>query len=272
MKHTLVRIPNCFTDMFQSAAELKLACAFYGLINAETDKDLIGNYIISVSQKTLAALCGCSEMTIRRTAAKLMKAGFILSQHRPVSARKAADGSLMLDKYVYTILALSCDSDYFRADKSLFCKVSGTSFKVYMLFCKLADSRSHSFFHSLTDICSDDELKQWRIGRTELCKAIKALCELRLIRRYRKLTYYGDFTENTYIIIIYIQGRIHKKRRNKKRRRVKEISPCAATQGAERNNNRFSTAVVSSMINHLMRFVKRFGEKTKNFFNYSGSG
>ena len=262
MKHSMIRIPNCFIDLFEKSAELKLACVFYSLINADTPRDILGNYVISASQKTLANLCGTSEMTVRRTAKQLMNKGFITSQHRPVSNRQSADGFYMLDKYVYTISCISCDTGYFRADRAVFCELSGQAYKVYMLFCKLSDSSKHYFYHSLSDLCS-----MLRIARTDLSQAIKVIEQHRLIRKIRKRTLCGDFTENTYIIVVYMKGRIHK------RKPVKKISPCAPTQGADTLNTKPNSGLVlNNMINHLKRFVKGLKKKIRKKFDFRGSG
>ena len=272
MKHKWVRIPNCFIDLFPKAAELKLASALYSLININTEKDMLGNYVISVSQKTLAKLCGCSEITISRAAGKLRSKGFIVSQTRPTSSRRAANGALMLDKYTYTIKAYSRDTRYFCVDRSNLCKVQGQAFRVYMLFAKLSDSFTRAFYHSLSDLCGDT-LKVWKIGRTELSNAIHRLCKCKLIRKIRKRTTFGDFTENTYVLISH-HSLLDGAGGQREKIPIKEISPCVASQGTDKPKTKFSTKF-GYIIHHITNFVKGIKGKAKKIFDrfdFRGSG
>ena len=274
MKHKLVRIPNCFIDLFPKAAELKLASALYSLINSNTERDMMDNYVISVSQKALAKLCGCSEITISRAASKLRSKGFIVSQTRPTSSRRAANGALMLDKYTYTIKAYSRDTRYFCVDRSNLCKVQGQAFRVYMLFAKLSDSFTRAFYHSLTDLCKDTSLKVWTIGRKELSRTIKLLCKRKLIRKIRKRTTFGDFTENTYVLISH-HSLLDGAGGQREKIPIKEISPCVASQGTDKPKTKFKSDFVGFIIYHITGFVKRIKEKTIkifDFFDFWGSG
>ena len=279
MKHKMVRIPNCFIDLFPKAAELKLASAFYALININTERDLMGNYVISVPQKVLAKLCGCSVITINRAASKLRSKGFIVSQTRPTSNRRAANGALMLDKYIYTIKAFSRHTRYFCVDKANLSRVQGTAFRVYMLFAKLSDSVTYAFFHSLTDLCKDKAVKMWTIGRRELSNAIKALCKHKMIRKIKKKTSCGDYTDNTYILIQHhtimdVGGSEERRLSRSDKIPIKEISPRAATQGTDKTNKKFRSKF-EYIIHHTSEFVKgvlRKATKILEFFDFRGSG
>ena len=51
-----MRIPNSFLTDFKSPTDLKLACVFYSLIHANTEKNLLG-YVITVKQEVLSRAC-----------------------------------------------------------------------------------------------------------------------------------------------------------------------------------------------------------------------
>ena len=91
-----MRIPSSFLTDLKSSADLKLACVFYSLIHANTEKNLLG-YVITVKQEVLADLCGCSVSTVKRSIASLRRLGFIKSQKRIVLKKDR------LGKYIYTI-------------------------------------------------------------------------------------------------------------------------------------------------------------------------
>lgn len=257
-KHKMVRVPNCFIEMFDKSAELQLACAFYSLIHANTEKDLNGDYVISVSQETLAQICGCSAITISRAAAKLLESGFITSQRRPVTNRKAASGALMLDKYTYVVRFYSCETNFFTVDKALLHRLSGAAFRVYILFCKLSDNNTRSFFHSLKDMSN-----LGKIAKGVICKAITWLEKMGFIKRQKKITVYGDYTDNSYIVCIFITPQIKKRKKV-----IKKISPCSAKQGTEKIVVGFekTTNLLDCIIQHIKGFVKGFAAKIDDFF------
>lgn len=270
MRHTYYRIPNSFLAMFDKAAELKLATVFYCLTNAQSEQALNGDYIISVSQETLAKLSGLSVSTIRRTTKKLCAKGFIISQHRPVSNRRTADGSLMLDKYNYIIKYIPRDKDYFCVDKAVLRKANGQAFVTYMLFCKLSERVSRAFYHSLTDLCT-----LLSFTRTELSKAIKKLVKLKLIRKFYKRTRLGDYTENSYAVSKYQQPetitRENIQFHSMDNVPQKEISPCIRKiQGAEIKrlnctDNKDWPFSIDTIIQHLGEVVKGAIQKTRGF-------
>lgn len=189
-----MRIPNSFLTEFRSPSELKLACVFYGLIHKNTPKNLMG-YVITVKQETLARLCGCSIATVKRSLAALRANGFIKSQKR---TRIIAD---KLGTYTYTIAEISTKSNYFNIDKRLIGRVNGQAFRVYAMFCKLSDSVTGAFYQSLNDLT-----ELLAISKNELLRAIEKLVSLKLIRKRKKKTKVGDYTDNTYIICNYVRN------------------------------------------------------------------
>ncbi len=264
MSHKMIRIPNEFVNLFPKPTELKVACAFYSLININTESDVLGNYRLSVSQKTLAKLCGCSIITINRTVSKLMKKGFIMSQTRPVTNRKALNGAYMLDKYTYTIRSYYQNSSYFCLDKSILRRIKGQTFKVYVFFCKLADSLTRTFFHSLKDLSCDTTLKTWFISRKEIGKAVRELVSRKLIRKIKKRTPFGDYTENTYVIHTRPAETAVVKTNSIQQKSDSALIPTGVTRGHYKSHN----TVPAQCFKHTC-IVLHFGDFVKSFFKNS---
>lgn len=193
MTKNIVRIPNSFIEMFRlRPAELKLACVFYSMLHKNTSRNMLGFNIV-VRQDTLARLCGFSVSTVQRTVSKLIACGFITSQRRTVTSL-GIQGT-----YSYTIKAVNTDSNYFIMDKKLLHAVNGQAFIMYTTFCKLAERRFRRFYQSLNDLSGITGM-----SKKDVIKAIKKLISARLVRKYMKKTKAGDFTDNTYEVVVYI--------------------------------------------------------------------
>ncbi len=196
-----MRIPNSFlTDYCSTATEFKTACFFYSLVNPTTKTSSDGNYIIRVKQSTLAKVTGSSLSTVRRTIKRLEVHGFIITKTRSCKS----DGEL--GTYDYIIKKITTHRDYFHLSKIAFNQLEGKSLIVYATFCKLASGKTLSFFQSykeLSDIIG--------FSRSEIMFFISLLEKNKFIRKYMRLTSYGDYTDNTYYIIPCVRGKIRKK-------------------------------------------------------------
>ena len=241
-----MRIPNSFLTDFKSPSDLKLVCVFYSLIHANTEKNLLG-YVITVKQEVLANLCGCSVSTVKRSIASLRRLGFIKSQKRIVLEKDR------LGAYMYTIADVPVQRNYFVLERSLIRKVNGQAFKVYAMFCKLADSKTRSFYQSLNDlsrmICMD---------KKDVIKAIKKLISLKLIRKRRRLTGNGDFTDNTYIICKYITNC---KIRGRQFKAKKITAPALDSKGLSVHQKGANLKYSFLRIHYFEDFVKTFFAK-----------
>lgn len=240
-----MRIPNSFLKEFKSPSDLKLACVFYSLIHQHTPKNLMG-YVVTVKQETLAKLCGYSLATVKRSLSSLRRAGFIKSQKRTHIAKNK------LGTYTYTIEEFSTQRNYFSINRRLISKVNGQAFRVYATFCKLSNSTSKTFYQSLNDLT-----EILSISKNELLKAIRKLIDLKLIRKRRKLTSFGDYTDNTYIICTYVQNlRITRKGANTNKRAA--VSTTRQPLSALSSTNQINYVFI---IHHKKRFVKPFWAK-----------
>lgn len=261
-----MRIPNSFLTDFTSSAELKLACVFYGLINKNTKKNLLG-WEITVKQSTLAALCGLSESTIKRTLKSLKDKGFICSQKRSYICEHR------LGTYTYTIKEVPVNSGYFNIQKKAIKRLTGTSFTVYAHFCKLAD-KHRKFFQSLNELCAII-----RIGKKELTSIIAKLIKDKLIRRLRRMTRCGDYTDNIYFVTYFaeplrIRAKIGKQR-------TKKVSPADQNRGnnlvyrLEGTHKKLcinSIQQFSVFVNTLLQKISKKFVRRRYFIYAGGSG
>lgn len=250
----LVRIPNSFIEIFKGkSSELQLACAFYSLINQNTQKNLLG-YQMTVKQETLAKICGFSILTVKRGVAKLVADGFITSQRRTVREQG------VLGTYVYTIKIFDTTKEYFVMDKKLISRVNGQAFRVYATFCKLAERRYRRFYQSLNDLS-----KILGMSKKEVIKAIKKLISAHLVRKYLKKTEAGDFTDNTYEICVFIARPKVAKRKPLIFRQTRGLKLCTSKkQKTSTDENKFNLN-----ISDFFHFVKRKRLKfTKKFLSY----
>lgn len=202
-----MRIPNSFVTHFTQASDLKLACVFYSLIHKNTKRNLLG-YEITVKQTTLASLCGFSISTVKRSVSSLLNSGFIKSQKRQISAPGK------LGTYIYTIEEVSTSANYFSMDKKLISRLNGNEFRVYVMCCKLADSSHMSFFQSYNDLS-----KLLGMSRQDVLGTIEKLVKGKFIRKKKIKTRAGDFTDNTYIIGIFVHHHKIKKASHRSSRR-----------------------------------------------------
>ncbi len=261
-----MRIPNSFLTDFTSPAELKLACIFYGLINKNTKKNLLG-WEISVKQSTLAALCGVSESTIKRALKSLKNKGFICSQKRSYVCEHR------LGTYTYTIKDVPVNRRYFNIQKKAIRRLTGSSFKVYAHFCKLADKRG-KFFQSLNELC--DII---RIGKKELTIIISKLIKDKLIRRLRRMTRCGDYTDNIYFVTYFI-GPL-KIRSKLGKQRIKKVSPAYQNRGnnsvyrmksTHKKPYEYSIQQLSVFVNTLLQKIPKKFVRRRYFIYAGGSG
>lgn len=250
-----MRIPNSFLTDFKSASDLKLACVFYSLLHKNTVKNMLGCEV-TVKQSTLASLCGCSVATVKRSVESLRRLGFIKSQKR------LAVGENKLGTYLYTIVAVDRSCGYFTMERKLICRMSGQEFKVYAMFCKLADKHGE-FFQSYSDLSH-----LLLMSKKEIIKAVNSLIRHKFIRKRVKKTHSGDFTDNTYIICQYV-------RHSKIGKKAKKIQPPTVKKGLHRciDVDAFNTHKLN--IHQFVSFVKCFFRKNlcrRKLFLDRGSG
>lgn len=252
-----MRIPNSFlSDLASDRSAFIVACRLYSLINPTT-KISNNGYEICIKQETIAVSCNLSVSTVKRVLRRLADIGIITHSYRKTNAAG------YLGTTHYSLQHYSLEYDYFNLPKNIFSRgLSPKLFYVYALFHKLKCNDIARFYQSYNDLAYMTKIK-----RSELCSCIEQLIKLKLIRKQLKHTRSGDYTDNTYFVIIYQAGKLYRKKRK---------VPCpfvAAVQGTHKKNK-----VCKIILSHKHNFVKTFLKKIlkqrkrpKNF-SYKGGG
>lgn len=248
-----MRIPNSFLTEFSSTPnELKAVCFMYSLINPFTAVDENGNFVIKVKQETLAKRCYVSVATVKRTVAKLMDKGFIMSAQRSIKCNGE------LGTYYYTIKKYPLNREYFTLAKRSLYMLSGKQFVVYCHCVK--SSHKDVFFKSYSALASETGFK-----RSDVIRIIDNLVSDGFLAKYKRRTKAGDNTANVYLILyptmtmVYFFKALKDKLSSSKQSETKKSLELWQQSKAQSNKikNRFSKFIVT----HINSFVKRFLKK-----------
>ena len=202
----LFKMPNRVFEAPLSANELRVLAVVYSLRSRCIRN---GKKIISVNQKTIAALCDLKTTTaVSNAMNKLCRLGFIERMDRYYSDYKK------LGKYVYTIPVIKGREFFFVNRRYLKFKLTAAQTRMYLYFCKCADSRSKRFWNSYNDICLTLNLK-----RSAVIKTVSELISFGLIKKYSVKKKDGSYSDNHYKVIALKPPRI-RRRKGKRRSRL----------------------------------------------------
>lgn len=250
-----MRIPNCFlSDLAADKSAFIVACRLYSLINSKTEISSNG-YEVCIKQETLAASCCLSVSTVKRVLRRLVNMSIITHSYRKNNAAG------YLGTTHYSLQRFSLVRDYFNLPKNIFSKcLSPKLFYVYALFHKLKCNDIARFYQSYNDLSHMTKIK-----RSELCSCINQLIDLKLIRKQLKRTRLGDYTDNTYFVIVYQQGKLSKKKRAPR--------SYSKGQGTHKKTNSNSYILILSYKGPIVKeFTKKFLKRKKHSKNFSIKG
>ena len=200
----LFKMPNRVFDAPLSANELRVLAVVYSLRSRCIRN---GKKLVSVNQKTIASLSGLkTTKAVSNAMNTLCRLGFIERMDRYYS------GYRRLDKYVYTIPVIKGRDFFFVNRKYLKLKLTAAQTRMYLYFCKCADSRSKRFWNSYNDICLTLNLK-----RSAVIKTVSELILLGLIKKYSVKKKDGSYSDNHYKVIALKPPRIRRKRKRRSR-------------------------------------------------------
>ncbi len=144
---------------------------------------------VKVKQETIAKACRISTATVARALKGLMKKGIIINKVRSIKS----NGHLST---CYYVLKPVNESNYFMVYRKALKFLSARLIKPYLFICRSAEHRTNSCYQSYSDIAAATGIK-----RTDILSIIKELNELGLIRKRKKITKNGDYTDNTYFVV-----------------------------------------------------------------------
>ncbi len=197
----MMRIPVSFLEMFRSNfTDFAVACKLYSLVNGYTRLSKNG-YEVCIKQETIAAVCKCSVASVKRSVRRLEEMGIITYKYR----LDGSDGHLGAYHYALKPYDLSKDYFYINNKKAYSSDLKPKLFYVYAVFCKLICNDIARFYQPLNDL-----VNILNLNKNSVCSLIKELIEKGLIRKQRKKTRCGDYTDNTYFVVLRVVGNIKK--------------------------------------------------------------
>lgn len=186
MNFNYFKLPNNILNFNLNPSALKIISYLYShMYHRKSAK-------VRVRQITIAEKCSLSVATVKRCISTLEAKGFIIHKSRSVKRNG------YLGTYTYTLLPLG--RKYFTVPRTAL-SLQGKSYVLYLQMSKLrmtdkkSDTPENTFFHSLSDL---SEMTGYK--RSEVSSLIKKLCKKMMIRKSRRLTRNGDFTENHFKI------------------------------------------------------------------------
>lgn len=197
----MMRIPVSFLKMFRSnLTDFAVACKLYSLINAHTKRNSKG-FEVCIKQATIADACNCSISSVKRSLSRLEMSGIIMHKYR----LEGANGNL--GAYHYTLKQFDMTSEYIymNSSKTYSARLNPKQLYVYAVFCRLICNDIARFYQSLNDL-----VNILNLNKSEISSLIKDLISKRLVRKQKKKTRCGDYTDNTYFVVLRMVGSIKK--------------------------------------------------------------
>lgn len=202
-QNDLFKLPNSIFSASLTPIQYKVIAALYSL-RCRTIRN--GRKYVKISQKSLKKMCGIkSTRTISDAANALCRLGYIERIDRYYDDYKR------LGTFVYTIPVVSGRDFFFVSRRFFKYTLTSAQTRMYLFFCKCADSKSRWFWNSYNDICTALHLK-----RSAVIQTVKELCSIGLIKKRSVKKKDGSQSDNHYKVITIKLPRI--KKRNRKGR------------------------------------------------------
>lgn len=194
-QNDLFKLPNSIFTAPLNATQLKVLAAFYSL-RSRTIRN--GKKYVKISQKSLKKMCGIkSTRTISDAANALCRLGYIERIDRYYDDYKR------LGTFVYTIPVVSGRDFFFVSRRFFKYMLTSAQTRMYLFFCKCAESGSKWFWNSYNDICAALRLK-----RSAVIQTVKELCSIGLIKKRSVRKKDGSQSDNHYKVVTLKQPRI----------------------------------------------------------------
>ena len=194
-QNDLFKLPNSIFTAPLNATQLKVLAAFYSL-RSRTIRN--GKKFVKISQKSLKKMCGIkSTRTISDAANALCRLGYIERIDRYYDDYKR------LGTFVYTIPVVSGRDFFFVSRRFFKYMLTSAQTRMYLFFCKCAESGSRWFWNSYNDICAALRLK-----RSAVIQTVKELCSIGLIKKRSVRKKDGSQSDNHYKVVTLKQPKI----------------------------------------------------------------
>jgi DNA-binding MarR family transcriptional regulator len=194
----LFKLPNSIFTANLSTTQFKVIAALYSL----RSRSIINGYkYVKISQKALKKICGVkSTQTISDAANALCRLGYIKRIDRYYDDYKK------LGAFVYTLPVVTGRDFFFVSRRFFKYLLTAAQTRMYLFFCKCADSSSRWFWNSYNDICASLNLK-----RSAVIQTVKELCSIGLIKKRSVRKKDGSQSDNHYKVVTIKPPRIKKR-------------------------------------------------------------
>ena len=187
-QNDLFKLPNSIFAADLTPTQYKVIAALYSLRSRSIYK---GNKYIKISQKALKKISGIkSTQTISDAANALCRLGYIKRIDRYYDDYKK------LGTYVYTLPVVTGRDFFFVSRLFLKYELTAAQTRMYLFFCRCADSASRWFWNSYNDICAALKLK-----RSAVIQTVKELCSMGLIKKRSVKKKDGSLSDNHYKVV-----------------------------------------------------------------------
>lgn len=195
-------LSNKIFEMNLDAKELSVYAYLCSLPSVQDTLD--NNSTVKVKQSTIAQKCGLRAVqTVSGIISRLKSKGLVEPVRRSVKANSHKG------TYIYEVKKIKTERDYFIVDRHIFGSVNPRQMMIYLFLCKAYSVTLCDSWNSYNDISEQTGMKRETVIRT-----ISELIEKKLIIKSRRKSRENRkvYVDNHYQIIIFVQGKIKKKR------------------------------------------------------------
>ena len=198
---SIFRLSNGIFSLRLNAQEIAVYAYLCSL--PPSTNTLLGDAVIAVRQRTIAAHCGIkSPVTVSRTIDRLRQKGLVEHLERS----KKADGQR--GTYSYAVKLQQIDKGYFMVERRVFGMLTPRQMLVYLFLCKSFSTVLHDCWNSYNDIAAQIGMKRKSVVQIigELVAAGLIVRMQRKARENRRVV-----VDNHYLIVCFTAGHIRRK-------------------------------------------------------------
>ncbi|MBE6852692.1 MAG: helix-turn-helix domain-containing protein [Ruminococcus sp.] len=195
-------LSNKIFEMNLDAKELSVYAYLCSLPSVQDTLD--NNSTVKVKQSTIAQKCGLRAVqTVSGIISRIKSKGLVEPVRRSVKANSHKG------TYIYEVKKAKTENGYFIVDRRVFGSINPRQMMIYLFLCKAYSVTLCDSWNSYNDISRYTGMKRETVIRT-----VSELVEKKLIVKSRRKSRENKkvYVDNHYQIIIFVQGKIKKKR------------------------------------------------------------
>lgn len=202
--HSRIKLSNAIFSLGLTAQELAV---YAYLCSLPSEQPMFEGTAVKVKQATIAQKCGIkAAQTVAKVISRLSEKSLV----RPLERSTKRNGHK--GTYTYEVKKLPTQDSFFFADREIFGQLIPRQIMIYLFICKSFSVQLNNSWNSYNDIARQTGMK-----RETVIETVAELEQLRYIRRSRRKARDNRrvYVDNHYFLIVYVKGRIHKKKGKK---------------------------------------------------------